>query len=165
MERDPSQILAADEARLPLEEPSARIGGYMENSFLRHHQVSLLYLVNHHLHSNLEITGIEMMTLIIDNEGDLARLRLVIGRRQEVFREEKQVLLRLEDVVVVEAAVVAAGEVTNTVLADGKHRTGLYDFHLGVGLLHTALMHVASWVGYHEFIVLYIVDITFWSSP
>lgn len=84
MEREISRILAVVEERLLLEEPLARIGVCMENSFLRRHQVFLLYLVNHHLHSNLEITGIEMMTLIIDNEGDPVPLRLVIDRRQEV---------------------------------------------------------------------------------
>lgn len=61
-----------------------------------------------------------MMILITDNEGDLVPQRLVIGRRQGIFREENQVLL-LEDVVMAEAVVVAAEEVTNTVLAGGKH--------------------------------------------
>lgn len=60
-----------------------------------------------------------MMTLITDNEGDLVPQRLVIGRHQGIFREENQVLL-LEDVVMAEVAVVAAEEVTNTVLAGGK---------------------------------------------
>ena len=100
----------------------------MENSFLRHHRVFLLYLVNHHLHSNLEITGIEMMTLTIDNEGVLVRLHPVIDRPREVFREGNQIFL-LEDAAVVEAAVVA-GEVTSTVLVGGKHYVLLYNSHL-----------------------------------
>jgi hypothetical protein len=70
------------------------------------------------------------MTLIIDNEGDLVLLRLVIDHRQEVFREGNRVFhLLLEDAVVVEAAVVA-GEATSTVLAGGKHYALLHNFHL-----------------------------------
>lgn len=73
-----------------------------------------------------------MMTLIIDNEGDLDHRRLVIDRRREVSREGNQVfpLLLLEDAVVVEAGVVAAEEVTSTVQAGGKHCTLLQDSHL-----------------------------------
>jgi hypothetical protein len=112
----------------------------MGNSFLRHHQVSLLYLVNHHLRTNQETTEIEMMILIIDNEGVLVPLRLVTDHHQEVFREGNQVLPLLEDAVVVEAAVVA-GEGTSTVLAGGKHCALLYSSHLRRGLfLHTAFM-------------------------
>lgn len=120
MERGPSQTPGAVGERLLSEELLAKIGVYMENGFLRHLLVSLHYLVNHHRHSSPEIIGMEMMTSTTDNEGDLVPLRLVIGRRQEVFREEDPVLL-LEDVVMAEAAVVAAEEVTNTVLAGGKY--------------------------------------------
>lgn len=127
-EKDHSQTLAAAEERLLSEELSARIGVYKENSFLRHRQVSLLYLVNHHHHFNLEIIGIEMMTLIIGNEGVRVPLRPVIDRRPEVLREGNQIfhLLLLEDAAVVEAAVVV-GEVTSTVLVGGKHYALLYN--------------------------------------
>ena len=91
----------------------------METNYLRHHRVSPLCLVNLHLHSNQEITGIETMTTIIDSGGVPALLRQVIDRRREVFREQDQALLP-EDAVA-EAAVVAAEETTSIVPAGGKH--------------------------------------------